>query len=210
MLSEMQKDVLTELVNVYVGKAASLLSEMVDQKINLTIPQVELIYVYNEDSLSQYSAVFSSGHIISSGIGFGQSFRGKAFLIFPVEEAKIIVNACLGEELVADKDQACELVDTDFDILREVSNVVLNAIVGEFGNLLETKLEYSLPEIELIFLSEFDYKGIAENNVYVLILHTSFMLAEAKVKGVVLIVLSMNSVTWLINKLDELLGNDYE
>ncbi|EGW37412.1 hypothetical protein [Desulfosporosinus sp. OT] len=36
MLSLMQKDILTELVNVYIGQAANLLSEMVYQKIELT------------------------------------------------------------------------------------------------------------------------------------------------------------------------------
>ncbi|MDD3270140.1 MAG: chemotaxis protein CheC, partial [Syntrophomonadaceae bacterium] len=41
----MQKDALTEMVNVYVGQAASFLSEMVNQKVILAVPEVELITV---------------------------------------------------------------------------------------------------------------------------------------------------------------------
>ena len=43
MLTEMQKDVLGEIVNVYIGQAASLLSEMTGQEIRLNVPQVLLL-----------------------------------------------------------------------------------------------------------------------------------------------------------------------
>ena len=206
MLSPMQKDVLTELVNVYIGQAANLLSEMVNQKVNLSVPEVELISVNDEIDLFHYSSVFSPGHIISSSLKFGQSFQGKALLVFPLHEAKLIVAACLGEDLsgpVAEDDY--ELLDTDFDVLREISNVILNAVIGEFGNLLDTKLEYSLPEIELVYVSENEQKELLGSDIYNLVLHTSFMLAEARVNGVILVVLSMNSVTWLLRQIDQIL-----
>ena len=43
MLNELQKDVLGEIVNVYIGQAASLLSEMTGQEIRLNVPQVLLL-----------------------------------------------------------------------------------------------------------------------------------------------------------------------
>lgn len=44
MLSLMQKDILTELVNVYIGQAANLLSEMVNQKKNLSSSRYRFRY----------------------------------------------------------------------------------------------------------------------------------------------------------------------
>jgi chemotaxis protein CheC len=206
MLNPLQKDVLTELVNVYVGQAGSLLSEMVNQKINLSVPEVELISVSDEASFFNYLSIFPSGHIISSSIRFGHVFEGKALLVFPLQEAKIIVNACLGETYPPEGEIMLDLLDTDFDVLKEISNVILNAVIGEFGNLLGTRLEYSLPEIEIIYVSEAENKEPVENNLYILVLHTSFLLADAQVQGVILLVLSMNSVNWLIRKIDQLLG----
>lgn len=57
MLNELQKDLLTELVNVYVGQAANMLSEIVDKHIVLSIPEVELISITEVDRRSeiQYS-----------------------------------------------------------------------------------------------------------------------------------------------------------
>ncbi|PKM78776.1 MAG: chemotaxis protein CheC [Firmicutes bacterium HGW-Firmicutes-15] len=207
MLNSMQKDVLTEMINVYVGRAAGLLSEMVNQRIILSVPKIELITVSSADESSKhFPPIFTPGHIISSSMRFGQSFEGKAFLIFPAEQAKLLVNACLGEDLLVQVDkETLDFIDTDFDVLKEISNVILNAVIGEFGNFLDTKLEYSLPDIELIYVSESEQKILLKENTYILILHTAFWLAETQVKGVIMIALSMNSVTWLIEKIDTLL-----
>lgn len=207
MLSPMQRDVLTEMVNVYVGQAASFLSEMVNQKVLLSVPEVELINV-GEVENPEYSlpAFPLAGHIISSSMRFGHDFKGKAFLVFPAEEAKLLVNACTGEDNNPEQNQTfTDFLDTDFDVLKEISNVILNAIVGEFGNFLDTKLEYSLPDIELLFVSAPEQKSILEKDIYILLLYTTFLLAETKIKGVIMIALSMNSVSWLISKIDELL-----
>lgn len=207
MLNPMQKDMLTEMVNVYVGQAASYLSEMVNQKVLLAVPEVELITISEvENPAYNLPNLPLAGHIISSSMRFGHQFKGKAFLVFPAEEAKLLVNACIGEEVSLENNQdLASFMDTDFDVLREISNVILNAVVGEFGNFLDTRLEYSLPEIELLYVSESEQKSILENDIYILILHTTFVLAETQIKGVIMIALSMNSVSWLIAKLDALL-----
>jgi len=207
MLNSMQKDVLTEMINVYIGKAASLLSEMVNQRILLTVPEIDLISVSSADQFSnRFSPIFTPGHIISSSMRFGESFDGKAYLVFPAEQAKLLVNACLGEDLDGqDPEDISGFIDTDFDVLKEISNVILNAIIGEFSNFLGTKLEYSLPEIEVIYVSESEQKPLLKDSTYILILYTSFLLAETKVKGVIMIALSMNSVTWLIENINALL-----
>lgn len=209
MLSLMQKDILKELVNTYIGQAASLLSEMVRQKIDLRIPSVDLVNT-RDTPIDRYlsSALMDTTHVISSSIKFGYDFTGKAYLLFPAEQAKVIVNACIGEEMgAADENAPFALADTDFDVLREISNVILNAIIGEFSNLLETKLEYSLPEIELVYVSDPEYKMLPQSDYYILVLHTDFLLSEAQVNGVVVVMLGMNSVTLLLEKINQMLGD---
>ncbi len=207
MLNSMQKDALTEIINVYIGKAASLLSEMVNQRIILSVPEIELIAVTQEGQPSkQLPPIFSPGHIISSSIGFGQKLQGKAFLIFPAEQAKLLVNVCLGEDVtITENEGLLEFFDTDFDVLKEISNVILNAIIGELSNFMDTRVQYSLPDIELISISESESKIILKDSTYILLLHTTFLLSETQVNGFVLIALSMNSVTWLLEKIDALL-----
>ncbi len=208
LLNPLQKDALTELVNVYVGYAASLLSEMVGLRILLSVPRVELI---PESEMEQGNLplpeVFSPGHIVSSYISFGQDFRGKAFLVFPVQQAKLLVNACIGEELLLEEGDAVppRFLDTDFDVLKEISNLILNAVIGEFGNLLETRVVFTVPEVELIDVTESDKRLFLKDGVYILILHTTFTVSEIEVQGVIMIALNLNSVSCLLNKIDSLL-----
>ncbi|PQP81495.1 chemotaxis protein CheC [Paenibacillus sp. PCH8] len=207
MLNDMQKDLLTELVNVYVGQAANMLSEIVDKHIVLSIPEVELISFSDVNPKDRrYNIFFNEGHLFRSSLQFGYEFQGKAFLMFPAEQAKVLANMCLGEltETVVPED--FRLMDTDLDVLKEVSNVLLNAIIGEFGNFLELKLEYVLPDIELIHGTHSDSQILLQNEVYVLVLHTSFSLADTDVKGIIIIALSMSSISSLLDKIDALLG----
>lgn len=206
MLNELQRDLLAELVNVYVGEAASMLSEMVNQKVFLTVPQVELISISDIDrSDERHHIFFSEGHLITTSLQFGHEFNGKAFLMLPADQAAKLVSICYGEVNLPDMAGNPSLTDTDLDALREISNVILNAIIGEFGNFLSLKLEYSLSDVELIHVSSAGNPVFLQNEVYVLILHTSFKLADSNVNGVILIALSMASISNLLGKVDALL-----
>lgn len=209
MLNSMQIDVLSEMVNVYIGMGASYLSEMARQRVLLTVPEIQVLEFSQGDEFSGIISSVFPGHIISSSMAFGQVFKGKAFLIFPTEQAKLLVNACLGENpVLEDGRENTEFIDTDFDVLKEISNVILNAIIGGFGNFLDIKLEYSLPDIEMIYVSQIGQQLLLKDSLYILILHTNFMLDETKIKGVIMIALSMSSIYCLEKKINELL-EDY-
>ena len=213
MMNDIQKDLLREYVNVFIGQAANMLSEMANQRVMLTVPEVEIINM-SDEAATEFRPLFKHGHIVSSSMKFGREFSGRAMLIFPAQKAKLLVDACMGLQAIAetlkneaqDESKDFELIDTDFDVLKEISNVILNSIVGEFSNLIGTTVEFSVPDVELVFVSENEQKMYLKNNVYMLMLYTSFSLADAKVEGVVIIALGMNSLSMLMDKVDEVLG----
>lgn len=205
MMNELQKDLLREYVNVFIGQAANMLSEMANQRVLLTVPEIEIINM-SDESANDGRKLFSHGHIVSSSMKFGHDFSGRALLIFPAQKAKMLVDACMGETENVYTDQPFELIDTDFDVLKEISNVILNSVIGEFSNLIGTTVEFSVPDVELVFVSEDEQKMYLKSNVYMLMLYTSFVLADAEIEGVVIVALGMNSLNKLISKIDEVLG----
>ena len=211
MMNELQKDLLKEYVNVFIGQAANMLSEMANQRVLLSVPEVEVINMTDENA-TENRRLFTHGHIVSSSMKFGHDFSGRALLIFPALKAKLLVDACMGVEETANTDsklgadEQIELLDTDFDVLKEISNVILNSVIGEFSNLIGTTVEFSVPDVELVFVSENEQKMYLKNNVYMLMLYTSFTLADAKIEGVVIVALGMNSLNKLLTKIDEVLG----
>ena len=206
MLTEQQKDILGEIVNVYIGQAASLLSEMTGQEIRLNIPQVVLL---TGDSIvldpKVADDIWAQGHVVSSSINFSQGLHGKTFLMFPASQAKALVNACLGEmELLPAISESRDLLDTDFDVLKEVANVILNSIMGGFGGLLDTCLEYSVPEIEMLFAPDNEQRQFLSRQQNILLLKTELFLDAASVQGFILIAFSMNSISLLLEKINSM------
>ena len=204
MLSEQQKDILGEVVNVFIGQAASLLSEMTGQEIRLNIPQVVLL---TGDSIvldpKVADDIWAQGHVVSSSINFSQGLHGKTFLMFPASQAKALVNACWGEmELLPAISESRDLLDTDFDVLKEVANVILNSIMGGFSGLLDTCLEYSVPEIEMLFAPDNEQRQFLSRQQNVLLLKTELFLDAASVQGFILIAFSMNSISLLLEKIN--------
>ncbi|MBU2699353.1 chemotaxis protein CheC [Sporomusaceae bacterium BoRhaA] len=207
MLSEMQQDALTEFFNICVGQAAGMLSEIVNRKIKLSIPVIDLLSA-DDITASYFDSCIgdSSGHVMSSSLQFGQEYNGKAFLLFPVDQAKLLVNICLNE--ISDNaiiyDQQ-ELLDTDFDVIKEIGNIILNSVVGGLGNLLVTKLTYSLPEVEMLFVSTEKQADLLQNNIYAFMMKTMFSIENTQFSGTILIIFGMDSVTRLIAKIDDML-----
>ena len=69
MINDSQKDLLKEYINVFVGKAANMLSEMANQRILLRVPEIEILNMQNDDKFSwPTDGLFSYGHIISSSM----------------------------------------------------------------------------------------------------------------------------------------------
>ena len=206
MLNELQKDILGEIVNVYIGQAASLLSDMTGQEIRLNVPQVLLLN--GEDIVLDPAVsedIWSRGHVVSSSLRFSQGLNGKTFLMFPAAQAKALVNACLGEmELCSSFSESRDLLDTDFDVLKEVANVILNSIMGGFGELLNTCLDYSVPEIEMLFAPDNEQRQFLSSQSNILLLKTEFFLDAASVQGFILIAFSTNSISLLLEKINSM------
>ena len=205
MMTELQKDLLKEYVNVFIGQAASMLSDMANQRVLLSVPEVEIVNMSDEKGALD-RPLFSHGHIVSSSMKFGHEFSGRALLIFPAQKAKLLVDACMGMASNSIEENSFDLIDTDFDVLKEISNVILNSVIGEFSNLIGTTVEFSIPDVEVVFVSEDEQKMYLKNNVYMMMLYTSFELEKAQVEGVVIVALGLNSLNKLLGKIDEVLG----
>ena len=201
MLTPLQKDALTEILNVQLGMSSCLLSEMVGQKIILSVPEVNLKsgMELNSSALKKVG-LFDAGNFVITSVAFGREFQGNALIVFPEDKATVLVKACLGEQTSAD----AGLTSLDADVIREISNIILNSIVGEFGNLLDTKLEYTSFELSYSTDGLDNHKFIPENS-HVLMLYTSFLLTKSQIRGVIFIALSAASFDMLLDKINVML-----
>jgi chemotaxis protein CheC len=202
MLTPLQKDALTEILNVQLGMSSCLLSEMVGQKIILSVPEVDLKNGAElNSSVLKKGGLLDAGNFVITSVAFGKEFQGNALIVFPQDKATVLVKACLGEQTDG---AGVGLTSLDADVIKEISNIILNSIVGEFGNLLDTKLEYTSFELNYSADGLDNHKFIPENS-HVLMLYTSFLLTKSQIRGVIFVALSASSFDMLLDKINIML-----
>lgn len=199
---ELTYDILRELFNISVGKAAEMLSEIINKKILLNVPDIEVIDIRNKEiQLDNYISKVIDGTLMVSSISFEKKIKGKANLIFPMKKMRKFINLCVDEENSLEMD----FTDIDFDVIKEIGNIILNCIVGEVGNYLAIDLTYTLPEVKVFDKIHFG-KHIVNNNEYanILLLYITFVIDDTEIQGAVVIDLTLNSLNELIKKIDEI------
>lgn len=140
-------DILKELFNISVGKAASMLSEITNKRIFLDVPNVEILNLENKNlRLEDYFPMIINGTLMISSIAFEKKLTGKANLIFPAKKMKKFVDICYGQ-YEDNNIYGEDFTNVDFDIIKEIGNIILNSIIGEVGNHLDIKLDLSLIHI---------------------------------------------------------------
>ena len=203
MLNEMQKDVLLEQMNIYIGQAAALLSEMIDHRIDLSVPELNIMEVDIDNYICQAFPSFIGSDAVSSSIRFGDEFSGKAYLVFPTIEAKKLINLFTGDVFPDVNVKTVQLVENDLDVMTELGNVILNAIIGGMSNFLGTMVEYSMPEIEMLDLSETEPSKDSTAKMYIMLIRTAFNVSDQNISGYIMVIMSMDSIELLVGKLEE-------
>jgi chemotaxis protein CheC len=133
-----EQDVVTELMNMGVGRAAASFSRLVDDEVVLSVPLVRLADV------SEAEAAFAAS-VPEVLAGVMQSFEGlitgSAVLLFPGERSLELVRAVIGEDLLPE-----EISELEQETMAEIGNIILNSCLATIANALKTELHSSLPE----------------------------------------------------------------
>jgi chemotaxis protein CheC len=195
-----REDILKELFNISVGKSASMLSEIINRKILLNVPNLKILDLNEKTmALDSYLSSVVQGTIMVSSIAFEDEMKGKASLIFPADKMRTFINLCLNEN---DENQLCDMnfTDIDFDIIKEIGNIILNSIIGEIGNYLKIKLSYTLPEVKMFNKIDFEKNIKSEEYAYIIMLYITFKIDDSEIEGAIIINLTLNSLSGLLNK----------
>ena len=202
---DMKEDILKELINIYVGQAASLLSEIVDNKIELRVPVIKILD--NEYGLEsgEYPHLLKGALMVSS-MRFENELKGRAELIFPANHIKELISICMGEE-IEEVHELAEFTDADLDIIKEIGNIVLNAVIGGLGNFLQMKIDYSMPEVKIFDNIEVEELWGSRKKMNMLILFVTFKIGGTEIDGALIINFTLDSMKELMSKVEEIESN---
>ncbi|MDF2594629.1 MAG: chemotaxis protein CheC, inhibitor of methylation [Clostridia bacterium] len=207
-----KEDALKVFFDKGIDQSASILSEIINKKISLSVSDVRVLdFKYSKYELKSYMNNVINGTIMGSSISFNENSQGKANLVFPAGKMREFINLCLQEE---DEDyyQDLKFTDIDFDVIKEVGNIVLNSIIGEIGRCTAIKFEYTLPEMRIF--NEIDIENIIGNKEYthILMLYITFSIEDFEIEGAIIINLTLKTLDEILEKIyvkeDGLNGQD--
>ncbi len=209
-ITEFEYDILNEIFNIGVGKAADLLSQILKKRIILHVPH--LLVMDPSGSVDEENECFQTlmnGTLMVSSITFSEQFEGMANLVFPADKMKDLIALCTGE-LNPFQQPSTDFSDIDFDVIKEIGNIVLNSIVGELGNHLNLILDYALPVVK-IYDRQIDFHHDIETSDFksVLILSVTFIINDTEIEGAIFIDLTMTScqkLPHLLKRIEAALG----
>ena len=196
-LTTIQQDGLVEVINIGFGRAAASLSKLTGQRVQLEVPQITMCPV---DELSNRLRPVISSEVASVHQIFSGSVVGDALLIIDQQSAAI-----LKELLTSERAMPLEIDASAREVLTEVGNILLNACLGTFGNLLHVQVSFSVPQLTLETL-EGVVTSITVNREglrYALIVHAAFRLKNSSLTGYLIIVLSVASIERLIRAIEQ-------
>jgi chemotaxis protein CheC len=139
------------------------------------------------------------GEITSVNQVFGGTIAGNAILLLD-KSASLLLN-----RLLTDRPQADELDEAGREVMVEVGNIVLNACLGVFGNLLQVQVNFTVPHLHVDNIDEIIRRISAKdrNLKYALMIHTRFHLRASDVSGYLVIILGVSSLERLLVELQK-------
>ena len=186
--TEDQRDAVTELVNIAFARTAAALSDLTGNRVELSVPEMA---AYPLRDLEPALAKFVRGEVATVHQIFGGPVSGDAFLLLEVEGAARLVGLLTQADAPTPKMGA-----SDREVLAEVGNILLNACLGVFGDLLQVRFTFSVPRLQLETLgSMLASLMVGQDEIrHALLIGTRFNVRASDVTGCLVMVLGVTSL----------------
>lgn len=198
ILTEMELDALTELVNLGVSNAAASLRELVKEEILLSVPKVTVV---TRDEAIRNLSERDVKRLVAVHQDFDGDIAGRALLIFPETKSLELVRAIVGTDMSLE-----DIIELEQEALAETGNIILNACLATLANNLGRTLKISLPEVLHGAGTEFFYvKPPPKVDDSVLFSYINFSVRQRNITGYIAMLLDLPSLATLKSLLGELI-----
>ncbi|AFZ14354.1 CheC, inhibitor of MCP methylation [Crinalium epipsammum PCC 9333] len=195
LITAQHRDALIELINISFARTAASLSELTGDRVVLEQPDV---YIHPISTLNTILANSLAGDLATVEQVFTGSISGNAMLLLnyqgALELTKLFVPTASRNTHSLDS-SACE-------VLTEIGNILLNACLGMFGNLLNIPVCFSAPRLHLDVLDQLINSIAGEELSYSLVVSTTFSMRDKSVTGYLMLLLSLDSLESLIQAVE--------
>jgi flagellar motor switch protein FliN/FliY len=145
-ITDVQKDAIGEIMNVGMGSAATAVSELLDAKVWITTPTVELIKA-GEMKREQLEPAICVKIVYTKGI------TGANLMLLKQDDVQMILNQLMGQPLELQPD--FEFDELNISAVSEVMNQMMGSCSTAMSKFLDMNIDISPPEPRVMELIDF-------------------------------------------------------
>ncbi len=200
MLTQQQIQKLTEIINRGVGRAGSILSELVGCPVRMQVP---VVGVTDFRELHNCLEISNDMQLASVCQHFDGSMEGYALLLLSIENGNHLTQRLIGAEI-----DPGSMATERSEALVEVGNILTNSVLGTISNAVGHRFVYQVPVYREGSLPEIIAFSSCEASCSVGDSHTLYATAHfdfdaERVVGNILILLTAGSFDRLVELVDE-------
>ena len=192
-LSEQAFNALTELGNIGAGNATTSLSVMLNSKLTMSPPKVD-IYDFNEleNILGGPDATVMG--VLST---IGGDMNAMILFVVGIEDAENLVKALMGDQIEWHS-------EIGISAIGEIANIIIGSYVASLETLTGMKMRYSQPEScidmagAILSVPCIEFGKISDK---ALLINSQFKAGEKEVDGYIMMMSEVHSFDALLNKL---------
>ena len=189
-------DALKEIFNIGMGRAAAALSKLVYEKVKLSVPRLDVLH---RDELPAAVAEDFDSELALVRQDFTGSAAGTAFLLMSKESGLRLLNG-----LVQGPDRdAGDIGEADQELLVEVGNILINALVGSMANTLGIAFELHHGRCDVGAVDAVCRQFQEEVADHVLLVETLFLLPGRHIGGNLLVMMTSEEMGHVLQSIDK-------
>jgi len=183
-------DAIKELINIGVGRAAGMLHDITGCAISLKVPSIKIVEFAH---LSEGNGREKDPVLSTVSLNFRGPMSGLTALIFPQESAAQLVML-----MTKETEESGEMDAIRIETLKEVGNIIINAVMGSIANVLSQHLSYSLPTYQELGISALAGSIHARVDDRLVIANAHFRIEDTPIDGNILLILELGSMDALL------------
>ena len=198
-LTDFQHDALKEVGNIGIGQATTSLSQMVNKRVDISLPDLKLIPLVEVPQL-----VTAEAPVVGIVLELKDDAKGYLLLLLSHDSAKLLIKLILGD---VQEEEAFD--EMEQSVLMELGNILTGTYVSALSNLLGISLGLSPP------LQAYDIAEAIVNQIVifmsqdvddVLLLNTEFSVDDEKIDGKILVFTDAESLKLILDSINRLAG----
>ena len=197
-LSALEEDALTEVFNLGLSRAATQLSELLQDRIDIDIPRIRIV---SYEDVAEALELNANQPVAGVAQEMGGYIHGAAMLVFPSEEAHALVKALIGSIPTLETE---DLRKFEHEAMSEIGNIIISSAISTISDMLAGEVQLSTPdyaEDTIANLLSANSAGLLPEEIRVIVMRANLKAFERKVSGSLVMLLSLDFIEKLLRSL---------